>query len=103
MSCHKNYGREAAYYFDVWGTVVRPRDFMTGFYRGGSRPVDLYNRVWGGIPGAGMASYAAELRPNDDDKAKKQDKIWDLVNFMQALHYPELRKKLTDDYGVKLD
>jgi mono/diheme cytochrome c family protein len=103
VSCHKNYGREAGYYFDAWGTVVRPRDLINGFNRGGGRPVDLYNRVWAGISGAGMASYANELRPNDDDKAKKQDKIWDLVNFMQALHYPELRKKLTDEYGVKLD
>lgn len=103
VSCHKNYGREAAYSFDAWGTVVRPRDLINGFYRGGGRPVDLYNRVWGGISGAGMASYALELRPNDDDKAKKQDKIWDLVNFMQVLHYADLRQKLTDEYGVKLD
>lgn len=94
VSCHKNYGREAPYYFDAWGTIVRPRNLVDGYYRGGRRPLDLYYRVYSGINGAGMTSYANDLRPSDDDKAKKQDKIWDLVNFMQALHYPDLRAKL---------
>ncbi|MBX7105954.1 MAG: cytochrome c [Gemmataceae bacterium] len=103
VSCHKNYGREAPYYFDAWGTVVRPRNLVDGYYRGGRRPIDMYYRVWSGINGAGMASYDKELRPNDQDKAKKVDKIWDLVNFMQALHYPDLRAKLKAKYGISVD
>lgn len=103
VSCHKNYGREAPYYFDQWGTIVRPRNLIDGYYRGGRRPIDMYYRVWSGINGAGMASYDKELRPNDEEKAKKVDKMWDLVNFMQALHYPDLRAKLKAKYGVAVD
>ena len=49
ISCHKNYGREAPYSYDEWGTIVRPRNFYDGIYRGGKRPIDLYFRVWGGL------------------------------------------------------
>jgi hypothetical protein len=62
----------------------------------------MYYRVWSGISGAGMASYDKELRPNDEDRAGRVDKIWDLVNFMQALHYPDLRAKLKQR-GVVVD
>lgn len=103
VSCHKNYGREAPHYFDAWGTIVRPRNLVDGYYRGGRRPIDLYYRVWSGINGAGMASYDKELRPSDEDKAKKVDKIWDLVNFMQAIHYPDLRAKLRAKFDIKID
>ncbi len=103
VSCHKNLGREAPYSFDAWGTIVRPRDLVNGYYRGGRRPIDMYYRVWSGINGAGMASYDKLLRPTDEDKAKKVDKIWDLVNFMQALHYPDLRAKLKSKHGVVIE
>jgi mono/diheme cytochrome c family protein len=104
VSCHKNYGREAPYYFDAWGTVVRPRNLIEGHMRGGRRPIDLYYRVFSGINGAGMASYANELRPNDQDKAAGQDKIWDLVNFMRVLPYPDLRAKLRQPpFNIPLD
>lgn len=103
VSCHKNFGREAPYSFDQWGTIVRPRDLVNGYYRGGRRPIDMYYRVHSGISGAGMASYDKLLRPNDDDKAKKIDKIWDLVNFMQALHYPDMRAKLKDKHGITIE
>lgn len=104
VSCHKNYGREAPLYFDAWGTIVKPRDLINGYYRGGRRPVDLYFRVWSGINGAGMASYDKELRPNDEEKAKGIDRMWDLVNFMQVLHYPDLRAKLkAAPYNVSID
>src|SRR5207253_2054503 len=35
ISCHKNYGREAPYSYDEWGTIVRPRNFYDGIFRGG--------------------------------------------------------------------
>jgi Cytochrome C oxidase, cbb3-type, subunit III len=103
VSCHKNFGRESPYSFDAWGTIVRPRDLVGGYYRGGRRPVDMYYRVSSGINGAGMASYDKLLRPTDEDKAKKIDKIWDLVNFMQVLHYPDMRTKLKDKHGVVIE
>jgi mono/diheme cytochrome c family protein len=104
VSCHKNYGREAPYYFDAWATIVRPRDLVNGYYRGGRRPIDMYNRVWSGIAGSGMASYDKELRPTDEEKAKNMDRMWDLVNFMQVLHYPDLRAKLkAPPYNIAID
>lgn len=103
ISCHKNYGREAPYSYDEWGTIVRPRNFYDGIHRGGKRPIDLYNRVWGGIKGVGMTSYDTTLRPNDDQKAKKVDPMWDVVNFIRALPYPELRAKLKEQHKVNID
>jgi mono/diheme cytochrome c family protein len=102
VSCHKNLGREAPYYFDAWGTVVRPRNLAEGYMRGGKRPIDIYYRVWSGIAGSGMANYDKELRPSEDDKAGKIDRMWDLVNYTQALHYPDLRAKLKAR-GVQID
>jgi mono/diheme cytochrome c family protein len=102
ISCHKNYGREAPYSYDVWGTVVRPRNNYDGVYRGGKRPIDLYYRVYAGIKGVGMTSYDKILRPNDEEKAKKVDRLWDVVNFMRALPYPELRSKLKEQYKVNI-
>lgn len=103
VSCHKNYGRESPHAFDQWGTVVRARNLVDGFYRGGRRPVDLYYRVWSGINGSGMASYDKLLRPNDEDKGKKIDKMWDLVNFMLAMRYPADRAVLKEKYGIVID
>jgi mono/diheme cytochrome c family protein len=131
VSCHKNYGREAPYSFDAWGTIVRPRNLIDGYYRGGRRPVDLYLRTWSGIAGAGMTNYSNlknDIKPSDlflDDRTDPAkvaafdqdpanvarlrerlgtiDPIWDLVNFMQVLHYPDLRAKLRAKYNVALD
>jgi len=41
-SCHANYGRDPRLKWDVWGTVVQPRNLTLGVYRGGAqgrRPV----------------------------------------------------------------
>jgi mono/diheme cytochrome c family protein len=103
ISCHRNYGREAPYSYDDWGTIVRPRNFYDGIFRGGKRPIDLYFRVWGGIKGVGMTSYDNTLRPNDEQKGKKIDPMWDVVNFMRALPYAELRAKLREQYKVNIE
>jgi mono/diheme cytochrome c family protein len=80
--CHTDYGRRARFKLDEagWGILVRPADLTTGNYRGGRRPIDLYWRIHSGIPGSGMA--AAAMNPED---------IWAVVNFVQALPYPNMR------------
>jgi hypothetical protein len=50
-----------------------------------------------------MTSYDTTLRPNDDQKAKKVDPMWDVVNFIRALPYPELRAKLKEQHKVNID
>ena len=96
MSCHFDYGRQGPYYYDNWGTIVRPMDLTKGVYRGGRRPIDLYYRIHSGINGSNMASLLDVEGETPKDREKR---IWDLINFLQVLPYPEMRKK----YDIKLD
>jgi mono/diheme cytochrome c family protein len=81
ISCHKDYGRQSPLSFDEWGTIVRPLDLTAGIYRGGRRPIDVYYRIHSGINGSGMTAFKDAL---------KAEEIWDLVNFLQALPYPQM-------------
>jgi mono/diheme cytochrome c family protein len=85
IGCHVDFGRQAPFRFDFWGTLVRPANLTAGVYRGGRRPLDLYYRIRGGIRPSNMP--AAELKV---DKGKKTDQYWDMVNFLQALPYPHM-------------
>jgi hypothetical protein len=64
---------------------VRPANLTTGVYRGGRRPIDLFWRIKLGVPPSQMP--AADLKRDD---AKGTDEYWDLVNFVQALPYPQM-------------
>jgi mono/diheme cytochrome c family protein len=90
IGCHTDYGRQPNYKYDAWGTIVRPTDLTSGVYRGGRRPLDLYWRIHSGVNGANMAAFSNLL----DSKA-----IWDLVNFLEVLPYPQMRK----EYGIEID
>ncbi len=90
VSCHVDYGRQAKFKVDDWGTLTRPNNFTLGVFRGGRRPVDIYYRVHSGISGSGMNSFGGTLQPTD---------IWDLVNFVSVLPYPEMRRTM----GVDID
>jgi mono/diheme cytochrome c family protein len=85
IKCHIDYGRQVKYVSDDWGTLIRPRNLTEDNYRGGRRPIDLYWRIRGGIRGTKMAAGAGLMGPNDDDT-----KVWDVVNFVQALPYPKM-------------
>jgi mono/diheme cytochrome c family protein len=90
LGCHTDFGRQSAYKYDAWGTIVRPVDLTTGIYRGGRRPIDLYWRISGGINGVTMPASKENLEPKD---------IWDLVNFLQVLPYRAMR----ENYGIILE
>jgi len=92
VSCHKNYGREALYRFDEWGTLVRPNNLAIGNLRGGKRPVDIYYRVHSGINGSGMTPFGSTFKGHEY-------LIWDVVNFVQAMPHPAMRQSL----DLKLD
>jgi mono/diheme cytochrome c family protein len=81
VKCHKDFGRQSPLSYDEWGTIVRPADLTTGMYRGGRRPIDLYYRIHSGINGAAMPGFTNNLKP---------EQIWDLVNFVEALPYPQM-------------
>lgn len=92
--CHADYGRTLQLKYDVWGTVVQPRNLTLGVYRGGRRPEDLYARVYAGI-------YASTM---PDSKAKPAAEIWDLVHFLQALPDPRQRQHLAQlDPAITFD
>ena len=86
IACHTDYGRQVPFRYDDWGTLVRPANLTDGIYRGGRRPIDLYWRIRGGVPPSGMPAATALKR----DDAKGIDQTWDLVNFVQALPYPQM-------------
>jgi len=82
-TCHLDYGRQAAFRYDIWGTMVRPNNLTAGIYRAGRRPVDFYYRIALGIGPSGMQKAADEVK-NDPKK------MWDLVNFVRTLPYPAM-------------
>lgn len=94
-ACHINFGREPALKWDLWGTVVQPRNLPLGVYRGGRRGEDLYSRIYGGIYPSGMPAFQDKLAsgPSYPDRP---DKIWNIVHFLQALADPTTRQKLKD-------
>ncbi len=84
INCHSDYGRQVNFRYDSWGSMVRPMNLTTGVYRGGRRPIDLYWRIKGGIDPSTMP--AATGLTNDKD-------VWDLVNFVHNLPYPQMLPK----------
>jgi YD repeat-containing protein len=95
ISCHLDFGRQSAYKYDAWGTLVRPRDLTAGVFRGGRRPVDVYYRITRGIVPSQMPSLGVPVESNPPNAKPEEKKIthadaWDLVNFVQALPYPAM-------------
>ncbi len=67
---------------DAWGVAIRPRDFNTGSFRGGSTGRDLYLRVHNGLAGTPMVPYGPDvLAP---------DQRWALVHYVQSLRRTEV-------------
>jgi mono/diheme cytochrome c family protein len=97
ISCHMDYGRQSAFKYDYWGTIVRPADVTTGVYRGGRRPIDLFWRIHSGINGTGMTAFGKQNPQQSTGMNSAQ--IWDVVNFLQILPYPGMRK----EYGIRLE
>ncbi|MFN4260536.1 MAG: c-type cytochrome [Gemmataceae bacterium] len=97
FACHSNYGKQSSYRFDAWGTLVRPANLTKDVYRGGRRPIDLYWRIYAGILPGGMPGF-----PNL--AAGERDQIWDIVNFLEAMPYPDRLKEcgvaITSDPGA---
>jgi mono/diheme cytochrome c family protein len=87
VTCHIDYGRQAKFKFDEWGTLVRPINLPMGNLRGGKRPVDIYYRIHSGIPGSEMVGFGITF-------AGHEQYIWDLVNFVSVLPYPAMHDRL---------
>lgn len=79
-SCHKDYGRETHYLYDVWGVAVRPSNLTLGVYRGGGEPTELYHRIRCGISPSGM--------PEVNETTLSDERVSDLILFLKALPVP---------------
>ena len=89
IECHADYGRQLAYKYDDWGTIVRPRDVTAGVLRGGRRPIDIYYRLFNGINGTPMPAIVNAAQWKDEKyRTAKARQVWDLVNFIRAVPYP---------------
>jgi len=69
---------------DDWGNKMKPRDLTRGIYRGGRRPIDIYRRIYAGIKGTPMPGFGTVL--------KKDEQIWDLVNYVMSLPFSKQAK-----------
>jgi mono/diheme cytochrome c family protein len=90
INCHLDFGRQAPFRYDKWGTLVRPANLTAGVYRGGRRPIDLYWRIRGGIDPSQMPRADFEDKTANREQWRDADPYWDLVNFVQALPYPRM-------------
>ncbi|MBS0206089.1 MAG: c-type cytochrome [Planctomycetes bacterium] len=59
---------------DAWGFHTRAADLTSGMLHGGNRPLDIYRRIYNGINGTPMPSFANALK-------EEPDTIWDLVAY----------------------
>jgi len=64
---------------------LRPRDFAKGIFHGGSRPLDVYHRIYVGIKGTPMPP--AGPAPGSKGVLTPQQ-IWDVVTFIRSLAAP---------------
>lgn len=61
---------------DNWDNDVAPADLTLKDYRGGRRPLDIYYRIAGGIPGTPMPAMKKVLSANE---------IWALTQYLKSL------------------
>lgn len=63
---------------DGWGFPTRAADLTSGMLHGGNRPVDIYRRIFGGINGTPMPSFANALK-------EEPETIWNLVAYVLSI------------------
>jgi len=80
IGCHADYGRQPRWLYDAWGGSVRASDLSEGVFRGGKQPIEVFQRIRGGVGPSGMPG-AATL---------SDEQVWDLVHFMLALPVPSM-------------
>jgi DMSO reductase family type II enzyme heme b subunit len=79
---------------DSFGLPARPRDFNTGWFRGGHDGRDLYLRIFNGLAGTPMVPYGAE--------AMSPAQRWALVHYVLSLRRSDVAVNdlLTPEEGI---
>lgn len=78
ISCHRDFGRQPHWRYEVWGTAVRPANLTENPLKSQPSAEDLYARIRWGIPAVGMPAH-----PEYTDR-----QVWDLVRLVQSLPFP---------------
>jgi hypothetical protein len=73
-------------YVDTWGHPILPRDLTQGIFRGGSRPIDVYRRIYSGISGGPMPALG-EARDAKGEPLLSPEDLWCLVHYVRALAF----------------
>jgi mono/diheme cytochrome c family protein len=77
-------GKKVPAYDDVWGRPILPRNLVTGLYRGGRRPIDIYRRIYAGIPGGPMPGIG-ESKDAQGNLVLPPADMWALVHYVRSL------------------
>jgi hypothetical protein len=77
-------GKREPAYVDAWGQSIRPRDLRDGLLRGGARPIDVYRRIYAGIPGGPMPALG-EAKDKEGRPLLTTDELWCLVHYVRSL------------------
>jgi mono/diheme cytochrome c family protein len=83
------HGKREPAYVDAWGQPIAPRNLRDGLFRGGSRPIDVYRRIFAGIPGGPMPAMGHTLDAHGA-RVLSDDDVWCLVHYVRHLaHFSE--------------
>ncbi len=83
------HGKREPAYIDAWGRPIAPRNLRDGLFRGGSRPIDVYRRIYAGIPGGPMPAMGHTKDAQGVSMLSDED-MWCLVHYVRHLaHLPE--------------
>ena len=63
---------------DAWNHPTRAADLSAGMFHGGKGPTDIYRRIYAGINGTPMPSFAMQL-------ANQPETFWDLVHYVEYI------------------
>lgn len=77
-------GKRELAYLDDWGYPIAPRDLSAGIYRGGSRPIDIYRRIYAGINGGPMPGLG-ETKDAQGERLLSDTDLWALVHYVRSL------------------
>jgi mono/diheme cytochrome c family protein len=78
------HGKREPAYVDAWGQPIAPRNLRDGLFRGGSRPIDVYRRIFAGIPGGPMPAMGHTLDAHGA-RVLSDDDLWCLVHYVRHL------------------
>lgn len=77
-------GKKVSAYQDDWGHDILPRNLTQGYFRGGSRHIDIYRRIYAGINGGPMPAVGESKDPAGNLLIPPQD-MWALVFYVRSL------------------